>query len=387
MRNFNYEKIYAELLTPEIVQLLVQIHEHKGQSAKVQEYELTHLVEIARIQSTQSANRIEGIYTSDDRLQKLVKDKTMPRDRSEKEIAGYRDVLSTIHESYEYIPVRPGMILQFHRELYKYSGTSMGGKYRTPDNVIEEEEAEDPKHIRFQPVPAREIPEAVDRLCRAYNDLCSNDQYDPLLMIPVFILEFLRIHPFNNGNGRMSRLLTLLLLYRAGCHVGKYISMEKLIERTKGAYYDALQESSFRWLEEENNYIPFVTYQKDGEDKDKFYIFDFCGNFEFFRMSDGKPTALQIALQGAIFSLKAQIIFKLQDLAYQTPDLIAFRQTLVDDMVRKVRELNKENFAVRQHLPGQLSDLLREPNRGIYHPQWSDEGSVCTAGRAFHRQR
>ena len=165
MRNFNYEKIYAELLTPEIVQLLVQIHEHKGQSAKVQEYELTHLVEIARIQSTQSANRIEGIYTSDDRLQKLVKDKTMPRDRSEKEIAGYRDVLSTIHESYEYIPVRPGMILQLHRELYKYSGTSMGGKYRTPDNVIEEEEAEDPKHIRFQPVPAREIPEAVDRLC------------------------------------------------------------------------------------------------------------------------------------------------------------------------------------------------------------------------------
>ena len=169
-------------------------------------------------------------------------------------------------------------------------------------------------------------------------------------MIPVFILEFLRIHPFNNGNGRMSRLLTLLLLYRAGCHVGKYISMEKLIERTKGAYCDALQESSFRWLEEENNYIPFVTYQKDGEDKDKFYIFDFCGNFEFFRMSDGKPTALQIALQGAIFSLKAQIIFKLQDLAYQIPDLIAFRQTLVDDMVRKVRELNKENFAVRQHL-------------------------------------
>jgi len=261
MRNFNYEKIYAELLTPEIVHLLVQIHEHKGQSAKVQEYELTHLVEIARIQSTQSTNRIEGIYTSDDRLQKLVKDKTMPRDRSEKEIAGYRDVLSTIHESYEYIPVRPGMILQLHRELYKYSGTSIGGKYRTPDNVIEEEEAEDPKHIRFQPVPARKIPEAVDRLCRAYNDLCSNDQYDPLLMIPVFILDFLRIHPFNNGNGRMSRLLTLLLLYRAGCHVGKYISMEKLIERTKGAYYDALQESSFRWLEEENNYIPFVTYQ------------------------------------------------------------------------------------------------------------------------------
>ena len=261
MRNFNYEKIYTQLLTPEIVQLLAQIHEHKGEHAKVQEDELTHLIEIARIQSTEASNRIEGIYTSNERLQKIVKDKTTPRDRSEKEIAGYRDVLATIHDSFEYIPVKSGMILQLHRDLYKFSGMSIGGSYKSADNRITEEDAQGNKHTRFVPVSAWETPAAMDALCQAYNDLCSSGQYDPLLMIPVFILDFLCIHPFNDGNGRMSRLLTLLLLYRAGYYVGKYISIEKLIERTKGAYYDDLQESSFGWHEGENNYVPFVTYQ------------------------------------------------------------------------------------------------------------------------------
>ena len=261
MREYDYKKIYTKLLTPEIVQLLAQIHEHKGEHAQVKEDELTHLIEIARIQSTEASNRIEGIYTSDDRLQKLVKDKTTPRNRSEKEIAGYRDVLATIHESYDYIPVKPGMILQLHRDLYKFSGMSIGGNYKTSDNVIEEEDAQGNKHVRFQPVPAWETSMAMEKLCESYNELCNNGQYDPLLMIPGFILDFLCIHPFNDGNGRMSRLLTLLLLYRAGYSVGKYVSIEKLIERTKGAYYDELQESSAHWHEEENNYIPFVTYQ------------------------------------------------------------------------------------------------------------------------------
>ena len=225
MRNYNYEKIYNKLLTPEIVQLLAQIHEHKGEHAKVQEDELTHLIEIARIQSAEASNRIEGIYTSDERLQKIVKDKTTPRNRSEKEIAGYRDVLATIHESYEYIPVKPSMILQLHRELYKFSGMSIGGSYKPADNRITEEDAEGNKHTRFVPVSAWETPMAMEALCRAYNDLCNSGQYDPLLMIPVFILDFLCIHPFNDGNGRMSRLLTTLLLYRSGFYVGKYISL------------------------------------------------------------------------------------------------------------------------------------------------------------------
>ncbi len=261
MRNFNYEKIYSKLLTPEIVQLLAQIHEHKGEHAKVKEDELAHLIEIARIQSTEASNRIEGIYTTSERLNQIVKDKTMPRNRDEREIAGYRDVLATIHENFEYIPVRPGMILQLHRDLYKFSGMNIGGSYKSTDNVISEVDAEGNKHVRFQPVASWETSTAMEQLCERYNAICDSGKYDPLLMIPVFILDFLCIHPFNDGNGRMSRLLTLLLLYRAGYNVGKYISIEKLIERTKLNYYEDLYESSAGWHEEKNDYIPFVTYQ------------------------------------------------------------------------------------------------------------------------------
>jgi len=261
MREFNYNIIYTKLLTPEIVALLTQIHEHKGESAQVQEDSLTHLIEIARIQSTEASNKIEGIYTSDERLQQIVKDKTTPRNRSEREIAGYRDVLTTIHENHDYIPVKPSLILQLHRDLYKFSGMNIGGSYKPADNVISEEDTEGNKHIRFVPVSAWETPDAMERLCAAFNDACNGGECDPLLLIPVFILDFLCIHPFNDGNGRMSRLLTLLLLYRAGYNVGKYVSIEKLIEKTKDAYYDDLQESSFQWHEEKNDYIPFVTYQ------------------------------------------------------------------------------------------------------------------------------
>lgn len=261
MREYNYEKIYAKLLTPEIVSLLTQIHEHKGESAQIEEDSLSHLIEIARIQSTEASNIIEGIRTSDDRLQKLVKDKTTPINRSEREIAGYRDVLALIHESYDYIPVRPNMILQLHKNLYQYSGKTYGGNYKNADNAIEETDSQGNTFIRFRPVAAWETPEAVERLCDAFGKISAKGGYDPLLLIPVFVLDFLCIHPFNDGNGRMSRLLTLLLLYRTGYHVGKYISIEKQIERTKETYYEVLQQSSLRWHEEENDYIPFVTYQ------------------------------------------------------------------------------------------------------------------------------
>jgi Fic family protein len=260
MRNYNYEKIYNKLLTPEIVQLLAQIHEHKGEHAKVQEDELTHLIEIARIQSTEASNRIEGIYTSDERLQKIVKDKTTPRNRSEKEIAGYRDVLATIHSSHEYIPVKPGMILQLHRDLYKFSGKSIGGSFKAADNVISEELPDGTRRVRFAPLPAWETPQAMDDLCAAFDGAIKDPECDPLLLIPMFILDFLCIHPFADGNGRMSRLCTLLLLYRAGYTVGKYISLEKLIADSKETYYEALAESSQNWHEGTNDYAPFVRY-------------------------------------------------------------------------------------------------------------------------------
>ena len=263
MRNYDYTQVYNTLLSPDIVNALSQIHEHKGAQNTIlgmQKDVLNHLITIARIQSTESSNKIEGIYTSDERLQKLVKDKTMPQNRSEKEIAGYRDVLATIHENHDYIPLKASMILQLHRDLYKFSGMNIGGTYKSSDNTITEEDAEGHKSIRFRPVPAWETPEAIDRACAAFNDANSSGEYDPLLLIPMFILDFLCIHPFNDGNGRMSRLLTLLLLYRAEYDVGQYISIERLIEKSKSTYYEVLQESSQGWHEEENDYIPFVRY-------------------------------------------------------------------------------------------------------------------------------
>ena len=263
MRAFNYKALYKKLLTPEVVSFLAQTHEQKGrQNLFVEAHKdvLTELLEIAKIQSTEASNRIEGIITTDDRLKKLVRNKTTPRNRSEQEIAGYRDVLTTIHENYDYIPIRPGAILQLHRDLYKFSNASIGGSFKNSDNVIAEELPDGTKHVRFEPVPAWETPEAMEALCSAFADAVNGTEIDPLLLIPVFILDFLCIHPFNDGNGRMSRLLTLLLLYRAGYIVGKYISLEKLVSDSKESYYDALQESSIGWHEGENDYLPFVRY-------------------------------------------------------------------------------------------------------------------------------
>ena len=263
MRVFNYKSEYKKLLTPEIVTYLAQIHEQKGQQnlfIEAKKDALTELLEIAKIQSTEASNRIEGIITTEDGIKKIVMNKTTPKGRSEREIAGYRDVLNTIHENYDYIPVRPGMILQLHRDLYKFSNAAIGGNYKNSDNIIAEELTDGTTRVRFQPVSAWETPEAIDNLCNAFQSVIDDPELDPLLLIPMFILDFLCIHPFSDGNGRMSRLMTLLLLYRSGYIVGKYISIEKLIADTKETYYEALQESSENWHEGNNDYLPFVRY-------------------------------------------------------------------------------------------------------------------------------
>lgn len=262
MRDYDFNKNYNRLLTPDVVALLSAIHEYKGEQTRleIKKDVLASLVEIAKIQSTEASNKIEGIYTSDERLKMIVREKTMPKTRNEKEIAGYRDVLSSIHENYEYIYPRPSYFLQMHRDMYRYSGVSIGGSYKNADNVIEETDENGNRFVRFRPVPAWETPEAVERLCTAYEEALRDPEHDPLLLIPMFILDFLCIHPFNDGNGRMSRLLTLLLLYRSGYTVGKYISIEKLIADSKESYYEALLESDSGWHEGENDYAPFVRY-------------------------------------------------------------------------------------------------------------------------------
>ena len=263
MRDYQFKKEYNQLLSPEIVMLLSQIHEFKGKQdfmADENADALTQLVEVAKIQSTDASNRIEGIITTDERLSQIVKDKTMPKNRSEQEIAGYRDVLAIIHESFAYIPPKPNVILQLHRDLYKFSGQSIGGSYKNSDNVIAESLPDGKKTVRFDPVPAWETPDSIKALCDSFEIALSDSEMDPLVLIPMFVLDFLCIHPFNDGNGRMSRLLTLLLLYRAGYRIGKYISIEKIIADSKETYYEALQESSFGWHDNRNDYTAFVRY-------------------------------------------------------------------------------------------------------------------------------
>lgn len=263
MRHINYIDQWGKMLTPEIVGMLTKIHEFKGEQnlfIEAHADELTELMEIARIQSTEASNRIEGIFTSDERLKKLVMDKTTPKNRAEQEIAGYRDVLNTIHENYDYVQVKSGIILQLHRDLYRFMGVEAGGYFKTADNVIAKMDNNGNKKVRFNPVPAWETPDAIEKICEALDEVFKDENIDPLIVIPMFVLDFLCIHPFNDGNGRMSRLLTLLLLYRSGYIVGKYISIEKMIESSKETYYEALQASSTGWHEENNDYIPFTIY-------------------------------------------------------------------------------------------------------------------------------
>lgn len=261
MRNYDYKEKPKALLTPEIVSLIAKIYEHKGRQdlfIEANADELETLLEVAKIQSTGASNRIEGIFTTDQRLEQLVQKKVEPRNRSEQEIAGYREVLQTIHENYEFVLPTPNIILQLHRDLYSFS--TDGGHFKNQDNQITEIDSEGQQKVRFQPVSAYETKESIRLLSENFLEAMAKNEFDPLILISMFILDFLSIHPFNDGNGRMSRLLTLLLYYRHGFIVGKYVSLEMLIEKSKVTYYEALQASSMNWHEEENDYQPFVKY-------------------------------------------------------------------------------------------------------------------------------
>ena len=211
MRIYNYKNKWEQFLTPEIVSMLTQIHEFKGKQNLFIESSadaLTHLVEIAKIQSTEASNKIEGIYTSDERIKKLALAKTSPKNRAEEEIAGYRDVLNTIHSNHDGIPLKPNIILQLHRDLYRFNAVTYGGQYKNVDNVIAEEDESGNKFVRFQPIEAWEVPESMENICSAFNEAIALEAINPLLAIPMFILDFLCIHPFNDGNGRMSRYIS-----------------------------------------------------------------------------------------------------------------------------------------------------------------------------------
>ena len=242
---------------------MAQIHEYKGRQElylKQKPAELDRLIEIAKVQSTEASNEIEGIRTTNTRLLQLVQDKTTPHTRNEEEIMGYRDVLNTIHENFEFIPITSNYILQLHRDLYQYSHKSIGGKFKNTQNYISATDAEGRAFVLFTPLAPHETPPVIAAICESYDRMIDTQELDALLLIPVFIHDFLCIHPFNDGNGRMSRLLTLLMLCRNGYMVGKYISIEHLNEPSKSTDYEALAASTQGWDDNANDYAPFTNY-------------------------------------------------------------------------------------------------------------------------------
>lgn len=263
MRAFQYDKLTKKTWDMETLQLIAGIRECKGRQEMYLSQKpavLNKLVEIARVQSTEASNKIEGIMTTSARIKQLCEEKVMPRNRDEEEISGYRDALNTIHENFEYIPITPNYILQLHGMLYRYSGREIGGRFKNVQNYISETRADGSTWTRFTPLAPYETPEAVKTICTSYSKAIDDRIVDPLILIPVFIGDFLCIHPFNDGNGRMSRLLTTLLLCQSGFVVGRYISLEAKVEKSKDIYYDVLQSASAGWHEEANDPTDFIKY-------------------------------------------------------------------------------------------------------------------------------
>ena len=315
MRNFNYSAIKDAKWDSDVLSLIAAIYKEVGKQElylKQQPQALEKLVEIARIQSTQSSNAIEGIVTTSTRIKALVEEKTMPRNRDEQEIAGYRDALNIIHESFDAIPITRNYILQLHKIMYSHMNNPLAGETKNVQNYISATYPDGHTEILFTPLSPFETPEALDKICAEYNRVIGNFEVEPLIAIPYFIHDFLCIHPFNDGNGRMSRLLTALLLYRSGFFVGKYISLEAKIAKSKDLYYDALSASQHGWHDGAENPVPFIKYllgtilaaYKDFEER--------------FSIIEGKQSALEMVRKASLQKIGR---FTKQDMRELCPSL------------------------------------------------------------------
>ena len=315
MRNFNYSEIKNQKWDSDILGLIAAIYKEAGKQEiylKQKPQELEKLVEIAKIQSTEASNAIEGIITTSTRIKQLVEEKTTPKNRDEQEIAGYRDVLNIIHESFDAIPISQNYILQLHKILYSHMNNPMGGRTKSVQNYISATYPDGHVETLFTPLSPFETPEALDKICEEYNRVIGNMEVEPLIVIPIFIHDFLCIHPFNDGNGRMSRLLTTLLLYRNGFYVGKYISLEAKIAKNKDLYYSALSQAQHGWHEGTEDVVPFIKYllgtilaaYKDFEDR--------------FSLVETKLPALEMVRQASMYKIGR---FNKQDIRELCPTL------------------------------------------------------------------
>ena len=263
MHIFDYSFLKNGFLPADLVNVTSSIASLKTMSEyRKSDYSqvFTELEKIAKVQSVKSSNAIEGIVTTDERIRQIVNQGSNPLNHDEAEIAGYRDVLSSIHQHYAEIDFTEQNILSLHRDLYALTNYDSSGRYKTEDNIILETNAKGINQVRFRPVSAADTKTAMEQLILAYTAANSDMQINRLLLIPCVILDFLCIHPFRDGNGRMSRLLSLLLLYRSGYDVGRYVSFEERINEYKSWYYQALHDSSAEWHDSHNDYSPFIQH-------------------------------------------------------------------------------------------------------------------------------
>ena len=315
MKTFNYSLIRSQKWDSDILGLIAAIYKEAGKQElylKQRPDELEKLVEIAKIQSTEASNAIESIVATSTRIKQLMEEKTTPGNRDEQEIAGYRDVLNIIHESFDAIPITQNYILRLHKILYSHMNNPMAGRTKNVQNYISATYPDGHTEILFTPLAPFETPEALDKICEEYSRVIGNMEPEPLIAIPVFIHDFLCIHPFNDGNGRMSRLLTTLLLYRSGFYVGKYISLEAKIAQNKDLYYDALARSQDGWHEGTEDIVPFIKYILGT-------ILAACKDFEDrFALVETKLPAVEIVRQATLQKIGR---FTKQDIRELCPSL------------------------------------------------------------------
>lgn len=338
MRTFNYFAIREQKWDSELLGLVAAIYKETGKQElylKQRPEELSKLVEIAKVQSTEASNAIEGIVTTNTRIHQLMEEKTTPRNRNEQEIAGYRDVLNLIHENFDAIPITQNYILQLHKILYSHMNNPMAGRTKSVQNFISATYPDGHVETLFTPLAPYETPEALDKICEEFNRVIGNMEVEPLIIIPIFIHDFLCIHPFNDGNGRMSRLLTTLLLYRSGFYVGKFISLEAKIAKSKDLYYDALRQAQAGWKEGTEDAVPFIKYllgtilsaYRDFEDR--------------FSLVETKLTALETVRRA---TMKKVGRFTKQDIRELCPSLSL---SSIEGALRKLvvsRELKREGM-------------------------------------------
>lgn len=343
MRNFNYSVIREQKWDSDVLGLIAAIYKAAGKQElflRQRPEKLEKLVEIAKIQSTEASNAIEGIVTTNTRIRQLVEDKTTPRNRDEQEIAGYRDVLNIIHESFDAIPITKNYILQLHKILYTHINNPVAGQTKNVQNYISATYPDGSVQVLFTPLAPYEAPEALEKICQEYNRVIGNMELEPLLAIPIFIHDFLCIHPFNDGNGRMSRLLTTLLLYQNRFYIGRYISLEAKIAKNKDLYYEALAKSQIDWHDGKEDLVPFIKYilgtilaaYKDFEER--------------IDIVEDKPSALELVRRASRNKIGR---FNKQDIREQCPSI---SDSSIEGALRKLLaagELKKEGKGKNTH--------------------------------------